>query len=179
MATPDPSRVCDLHCSSRQCWIHNALSRARDGTQSPHGYQSGSLPLSHNRNSSGGSLISGSFYLCVPGTFLFLPVLVPKGSLCSPGPRWGWCWVGPPCPLAGVALTLEENVDGGEGPQRRLSMAGRGSRAPPSLNGVLVCSLERLVPLTRTPEPCPQRLLRAHFFDCRGLLGSAWRCQHV
>jgi len=27
---PDPSRVCDLHCSSGQHWILNPLSEARD-----------------------------------------------------------------------------------------------------------------------------------------------------
>ena len=32
-ATPDPSRVCDLHHSSRQHWILNPLSEARDGTR--------------------------------------------------------------------------------------------------------------------------------------------------
>ena len=32
-ATPDLSHVCDLHHSSRQCWIFNPLSRARDQTQ--------------------------------------------------------------------------------------------------------------------------------------------------
>ena len=32
MATPDPSRVCDLHHSSRQHQILNPLSEARDQT---------------------------------------------------------------------------------------------------------------------------------------------------
>ena len=31
-ATPDPSRVCDLHHSSWQRWIFNPLSEAKDGT---------------------------------------------------------------------------------------------------------------------------------------------------
>ena len=31
-AMPDPSRICDLHHSSQQCWILNPLSEARDGT---------------------------------------------------------------------------------------------------------------------------------------------------
>ena len=31
-AIPDPSRVCDLHHSSRQLHIHNPLSKARDRT---------------------------------------------------------------------------------------------------------------------------------------------------
>ena len=29
-AKPDPSHVCDLHHSSRQCWTLNPLSEARD-----------------------------------------------------------------------------------------------------------------------------------------------------
>ena len=32
IATPDPSHVCDLHHSSRQCRILNPLSKARDRT---------------------------------------------------------------------------------------------------------------------------------------------------
>ena len=31
-ATQDPSRICDLHHSSRQCQILNPLSKARDRT---------------------------------------------------------------------------------------------------------------------------------------------------
>ena len=31
-ATPDLSHVCDLHHSSRQCWILNPLTKAGDGT---------------------------------------------------------------------------------------------------------------------------------------------------
>ena len=31
-ATQDLSRVCDLHCSSWQCWILNTLSKAKDPT---------------------------------------------------------------------------------------------------------------------------------------------------
>jgi len=30
--TPDPSRICDLHHSSRQCRFLNPLSKARDRT---------------------------------------------------------------------------------------------------------------------------------------------------
>ena len=33
MATPDPSRSCDLHCSLLQCWILNPLREARDQTR--------------------------------------------------------------------------------------------------------------------------------------------------
>ena len=29
----DPSRICDLHHSSQQCWILNLLNKARDGTR--------------------------------------------------------------------------------------------------------------------------------------------------
>ena len=29
-ATPDPSHICDLHCSFRQCWMLNSLGEARD-----------------------------------------------------------------------------------------------------------------------------------------------------
>ena len=29
----DPSQVCDLHHSSRPCWILNPLNEARDGTR--------------------------------------------------------------------------------------------------------------------------------------------------
>ena len=32
-ATPDLSHICNLHCSSWQCWILNPLSRAKDGTR--------------------------------------------------------------------------------------------------------------------------------------------------
>ena len=32
IAMRDPSQVCDLHHSSRQCWIFNPLSEARDWT---------------------------------------------------------------------------------------------------------------------------------------------------
>ena len=34
-APQDPSRVCDLHHSSRQCWILNSLSETRDRTCVP------------------------------------------------------------------------------------------------------------------------------------------------
>ena len=34
-ATPDPSHVCDLQYSSRQCWILNVLSAARYWTCNP------------------------------------------------------------------------------------------------------------------------------------------------
>ena len=33
MATPDPSRICDLHCSLWQCHIINPLSKTRGQTQ--------------------------------------------------------------------------------------------------------------------------------------------------
>ena len=50
-ATRDPSRICDLHHSSRQCQILNPQSRARDPTCVFMDTRSGSLPLSHNGNS--------------------------------------------------------------------------------------------------------------------------------
>ena len=31
-ATKDPRCICDLHCSSWQCWLLNPLSEARDQT---------------------------------------------------------------------------------------------------------------------------------------------------
>ena len=31
-AVPDPSHICDRHCSSWQCWILSPLSKARDRT---------------------------------------------------------------------------------------------------------------------------------------------------
>ena len=32
IATPDPNRVCNLRCSSREHWILNPLSKAMDQT---------------------------------------------------------------------------------------------------------------------------------------------------
>ena len=51
IAMPDLSRVCDLHHSSRQCWILNPLSKARDGTQVLRDTSRVHNLLSHNRNS--------------------------------------------------------------------------------------------------------------------------------
>ena len=48
-ATPDPSCLCDLHHSSWQLCILNPLGRPGMNPH-PHGYQLGSLPLSHNGN---------------------------------------------------------------------------------------------------------------------------------
>ena len=50
-ATPDLSRVCDLHCSSWQCQILNPLSKARDGTCILMGTSQVHNPLHHNGNS--------------------------------------------------------------------------------------------------------------------------------
>ena len=52
-ATQDPNRVCDLYCSSRQCWILNPLSGVRDGTciLMVISQVLGSLSLRHKRNS--------------------------------------------------------------------------------------------------------------------------------
>ena len=35
-AMPDPSHICDLHCSMKQCQILNPLNAARDWTFNPH-----------------------------------------------------------------------------------------------------------------------------------------------
>ena len=48
---PDLSCICDLHCSSGQCWILNALSEARDQTCILMVTSRVLTPLSHNRNS--------------------------------------------------------------------------------------------------------------------------------
>ena len=50
-ATPDPSYVCDLHCSSQQRWILNPLSEAKDWTQILLDPSQVRLPLSHEGNS--------------------------------------------------------------------------------------------------------------------------------
>ena len=50
-ATPDPSRVCDLHHSSWQCQIPNPLSEARDGTNILMDTIRVRQPLSHDGNS--------------------------------------------------------------------------------------------------------------------------------
>ena len=50
-AMPDPSRICDLHHSLRQCWILNPLSEVRDRTQTLRDASRVLNPLSHNRNS--------------------------------------------------------------------------------------------------------------------------------
>ena len=46
----DLSCVCKLLHSSWQCQVLNPVSEAKDQTCIPHGYQLGSLPLSHNGN---------------------------------------------------------------------------------------------------------------------------------
>ena len=48
-ATRDPSLICYLHHSSRQCWILNPLTKARDLACVL--MNSSSLPLSHDGNS--------------------------------------------------------------------------------------------------------------------------------
>ena len=50
-ATPNPSHICDLHHSSRQRWILNPLSEARDPTCILMGTSRVLHLLSHNRNS--------------------------------------------------------------------------------------------------------------------------------
>ena len=51
-ATPDPSRVCNLHHSSQQRWILNPLLEARDQTHILMDTSWVLNPLSHNKNSS-------------------------------------------------------------------------------------------------------------------------------
>jgi len=50
-AMPDPSQVCDLHCSLKQLWILNLVSEARDGTWILMGTNQILNLLSHNGNS--------------------------------------------------------------------------------------------------------------------------------
>ena len=50
-ATPDPSHICDLHCSSWQCQIPNLLSKARDRTHILMDPDQVCKALSHDRNS--------------------------------------------------------------------------------------------------------------------------------
>ena len=49
-ATPDPSHICNLHCSLWQRWILNPLSEARDGSRILTETMSGLNLLSRNRN---------------------------------------------------------------------------------------------------------------------------------
>ena len=51
-ATWDPSHICSLHCSLRQCWILNLLSKAWDQTCILMDTSQVLNPLSHNGNSS-------------------------------------------------------------------------------------------------------------------------------
>ena len=51
-ATQNPSRICNLHHSSWQCWILNPLSEARDQTHNLVDTSWVRNPLSHNQNSS-------------------------------------------------------------------------------------------------------------------------------
>ena len=50
-ATRDPGHVCDLHQSSRQCWILNPLSRTRDWNHILMDTSQVHNPLSYNWNS--------------------------------------------------------------------------------------------------------------------------------
>ena len=58
-AMPDPSRVCDPHYSSWQCWILNPLIEARDRTLNL--MVSSRIPPHHDGNSE-------AFSLTQPGT---------------------------------------------------------------------------------------------------------------
>ena len=79
-ATWDPSHFCDLHHSSRQCWILNPVSEAggQGSNPQPHGYQSYLFPLCHNGNSEQQLLIP--FYIFYKLKFRKLSDLV-KGIL--------------------------------------------------------------------------------------------------
>ena len=50
-AKPDPSHICDLHRSSRQCQIFSSLGKARDRTRLLIDTSQVLNPVSHNRNS--------------------------------------------------------------------------------------------------------------------------------
>ena len=50
-ARPDPSGVCNLHCSSEQHWILNLLNKARDQASILMDTSWVLNPLSHHRNS--------------------------------------------------------------------------------------------------------------------------------
>ena len=115
-AMPDPSRVCDLCCSSQPCQTFNPLSQARDGT---HVLLDTSLvlnPLSHHGNSpgqalepscllakwSGGLSCAGRTSLALPAENLALSLLSwlhTKGQppALRPGPQPAtcalWRWV--------------------------------------------------------------------------------------
>ena len=50
-ATPDPSHICDLHCSLQQHWSFNPLSKARDRTLILMDINAVLKLLNHNGNS--------------------------------------------------------------------------------------------------------------------------------
>ena len=62
-ATPDLSRVCDLHCSSWQCQILNPLSEVRDRTHVLMDTGCVCNPLSHKGNAIFSSFLISLFFL--------------------------------------------------------------------------------------------------------------------
>ena len=69
-AMKDPSLVCDLHHSSRQCRILNPLSEARDRTRVLMDTSQVYYPLSHNKNSQSCIFLIELFYeYCFQPTF--------------------------------------------------------------------------------------------------------------
>ena len=74
----DPSRVCDLHHSSRQCQIPNPPSKARDRTRNPMFPSQIRIPLSQNGNSWPGFSIA----------IYCLLKISPSFTLKSPLPAW-------------------------------------------------------------------------------------------
>ena len=65
-ATPDPSHICNLHHSSRQCWILNPLTEARDWTHVLMDTSQGLNPSSHNGNSTSSFVYSTKCVDCQP-----------------------------------------------------------------------------------------------------------------
>jgi len=64
----DPSRICDLHHSSRQCWILDPLSKARDRTHIFTNTSWVRWPLRHDGNSPGISVFPFALQPALPPT---------------------------------------------------------------------------------------------------------------
>ena len=73
-ATQDLSHICDLHCSSWQCWVLNPLSGARDRIHILMDTSWVGSPLSHSRNSRDlTSTKANCFCICKAGLVTILP----------------------------------------------------------------------------------------------------------
>ena len=79
--TPDPSFVCNLYCCSQQCQIFQHTEWGQGSNWHPHGYKSGSLQLSHSRN----SYIKPSFTATFSSIYI-IPSL-PSQSLNAEAPK--------------------------------------------------------------------------------------------